>query len=265
MRYFFYLLLYVPLSLSACSCVFTSQFCDYTEAYLEWSPDSTVVMRARLLEYRTPDVNGFFPLYDYEVLEVLVGEFDAPMVSLLGQDGANCNGPWAQVRAGEEYIVMFSNRKNYFSAYGIRNFSNPYPIHDYPGCGDATLALENGLVSGPIADGVTRLNLDAFKDQLGGCIGEELLNAGPFGNLLSYEATVRPNPASEIFLVTFTEATPVFALQLFDVAGRLVSEDRYGGQEIMEHRVNVSDLPAGVYQLIVKTDGLWIKKRVVVI
>jgi len=88
MRLLLYLLFSFPLGLSACSCIFTEYFCDYTESYLEWSPDSVVVMRGRLADFRTPDVNGSLPLYDFKVEEVLVGDFSEPFVSLLGPNVA---------------------------------------------------------------------------------------------------------------------------------------------------------------------------------
>lgn len=265
MRLLFCLLFSIPLSLSACDCFYTEYFCEYTKAALEWSPDNTVVMRARLKEYRTPNVDGFFPLYDFEVLDVLVGEFDAPIVSLLGQDGANCNGPNTQPTEGQEYVMMFSRREGYFSAYGIDDFSNPYPIHDYPGCGDGTLEVSNNRVLGKITEGLSSISLNSLRDHLSECLGEEFIKPPGAGILPYYEASVLPNPASESFTVTFAEPTPVFAVRLYDMRGRVISGTKNDGQELTEHLVNVSQLPAGIYQLMVLTDGIRVRKQVVVL
>lgn len=268
MRFLFYIFLSLPIGLSACTCVFTEYFCDYTESYLEWSPDSVVVMRGRFQEFRTPDVSGYFPLFDFQVVEVLVGDFSAPFVSLLGQDGANCNGPYpynTELVRGQEYVVLFSNRKGYFSAYGINDFQNQYPIYDYPGCGDATLEVRNGKVEGNISAGTSSVSIREFSGLLGDCLGMETNSSGYLSEVNRYEASVYPNPATDQFKVDFSKPTPVLNVSLYDVAGRLISREELDGSPINEHIVDVNRLPAGVYQLVIETDGVRVRKQVMVL
>lgn len=265
MRFLLYIFFSFPLGLSACSCFYIENFCDYTESYLEWSPDSVVVMRGRLEDFRTPDVSGFFPLYDFKVLEVLVGDFSEPFISLLGQDGANCNGPVVSLFENREYIVMFSNRVNYFSAYGIDDFQNPYPIFDYPGCGDATLEVKNNQVTGKISSGTSSVSMAGFSDLLGNCLGETINPPGTGPVFDRYEARVYPNPTTDKFQVVFTDPAPVFQVDLYDVAGRLISREVLDGTPISDHIVNVNQLPAGVYQLVMETNGLRVRKQVIVL
>lgn len=267
MRSLFFFLLLFPVSATACTCYFTEYFCEYAEGYLEWSPDSTVIARVKFEEFRTPDVNGYAPLYDFRVLDVLVGDFEAPFVSLWGQDGGNCNGPIMELREGGVYIVLFSNRTGYSTYYSelLGGINNRYPIHDYPGCGPATLAIRSGRVTGPLGPGKTSISLNTLIPFLEDCSGIDVESPGGFFDLPSYSARVWPNPTSGRFVVGFEEPAPVFSTSLYDMRGRLIGEEKLDGALISEHEINLDKVPAGVYQLVMQTDGISVKKRVVVL
>jgi len=227
-----------------------------------------VIVRAKFIEFRTPAVDGYAPLYDFEVMEVIAGDLDNRFVSLWGQDGANCNGPVIELSEEGEYIVMFPSTEGYSSAYaGLSGgIENRYPIYDYPGCGTSTLQVLRQTISGQIAEGVNDILKSAFYELLEECTGVEVdIKTPGFGELYnSYEATIRPNPASDNFIIDFDTAVPVFAVSLYDALGRLISNDQLGGVETTSHQVNVANLPSGVYNLVVGTDGVRIKKRIVV-
>jgi hypothetical protein len=76
---------------------------------------------------------------------------------------------------------------------------------------------------------------------------------------------VYPNPTSDRFRVFFAEPAPVFDAALYDVAGRLISREKLDGTPITEHIANVNRLPSGVYQLVMETDGLRVRKQVMVL
>lgn len=265
MRLLILLFLFMPVMSSACSCFYTESFCEYTENFFEWTEGETVVVRARFKEFRTPDVNGYAPLFDFVILEVIAGEMDASIVSLWGQDGGNCNGPIMQLNEGAEYMVMFSSRPGYTSYYGdlATGINNPYPIHDFPGCGPATLPISGTTITGAIAPGISSISVSSFRQQLAECVGEEVI-ANPENPLFPvYEATVSPNPAREFFTVTFAEPAPVFQISLYDMLGRLISREQLNGALISSHEVIIEKLPAGVYVLVMETDGIRVKKQVV--
>jgi hypothetical protein len=267
MRLLILLFLILPSSIFGCSCFWTDDFCEYTANYFEWREGEVIVVRAKFLEFRTPDVDGFAPLYDFEILEVLVGELEEGEVSLWGQDGANCNGPVIELDEGKEYMIMFPSTEGYSSAYSNLSggIPNRFPIYDYPGCGPATLEVQRQSVSGPIADGVDRILKSDFYDKLAECVGEENVNfEQPGTGYNNYEAIVRPNPASDHFTIEFETEVPVFAVSLYDVLGRLVSRDQLDGVGTRSHQVNVAYLPSGIYVLVLETDGLRVKKRIVV-
>ncbi len=267
MRSLLFFLLLLPIPAAACTCFFIGDFCDYAEGYLEWSPDSTVIARVKFEEFRTPDVNGFAPLYDFKVLDVLVGEFEAPFVSLWGQDGGNCNGPIMELQQGRDYIVLFTNYAGYSTYYSeLRGgIDNRYPIHNYPGCGPATLSITRGRITGPLGPGKTSVSLNGFVPFLEECAGITIENPGGVFDIKSYSATIWPNPTNGRFVVGFEEPAPVFSASLYDMRGRLIEEERLDGSPISQHEISLNKVPAGVYQLVMQTDGVSVKKRVVVI
>jgi len=265
MKYLIYLLLFLPAVGQACSCFFTEYFCDYAANFYEWSPDDVTIVRARFVEHRLVG-GGYAPLYDIRVKEVISGTAEAGRTySLLGQDGGNCNGPINRLQEGADYIVMFVNKEGYFSAFsGVDLSDNPYPVRDFPGCGPSALPAEGRTITGKIAEGVSRASLATFKERLSECIGPDFIIAEPETNYPKViEATVSPNPASESFRVSF-EPTPIGIVDLYDITGRLVIRDNLRNLEVSEHTINVKQLPSGVYLLVMETDGIRIKKRVVV-
>lgn len=265
MRYLlFLLLLTISLPAYACSCSWTGTFCEYADSYFEWSEGKTAVVRARFLEFRTPDVNGFAPLYDFEVIEVMAGELSEQRVTLWGHDGGNCNGPVIQLIERKEYIVMFPTTEGYVSYYPeiAAGLENPYPIYDYPGCGPATLAVNGRSITGEIKPGVNRISTSRLRGALQECLGD-VVNPGLFP-ITSYEAFVFPNPAQNQFTLRFSEPAPLYRVSVYDMLGRLILVDQLNGTATTDHEINVDKLPAGVYQVVGETDGLRVKKQVVV-
>lgn len=265
MKYLIYLLLLIPAAGQACSCYFVEYFCDYAASYYEWSEGDATIVRAQYTDFRLAD-GGRAPLFDVLVKEVIVGTAVVGQTySLLGQDGANCNGPVISMDEGGEYIIVFVNRDGFHSSYGgVTLENNPFPVRNFPGCGSSALLVDGRTVSGKIAVGTRRTSLADFKNQLLECIGSDVVTAEPETNYPKFiDATIAPNPASESFRVSF-EPTPIGVVDLYDINGRLMSRDDLGNSEISEHTVNVSQLPAGVYLLVMETNGIRIKKRVVV-
>lgn len=267
MRLLILLFLFLPIKLFGCSCAWADSFCTYAESYFSWTEGKTAIARVRFLEFRTPDVNGYAPLYDFKILEVLAGELADPVVTLWGQDGGNCNGPILSLRENGEYIIMFATREGYTSYYPeiSGGINNPYPIFDYPGCGPATLEVTGGQIRGEIQPGVSSIARQRLRNVLEDCLGDFIeLAPDPFP-IPRYEAQLFPNPASERVTLQFAQPAPVFSVRLYDMLGRLISADRLGGAVVTRHEINVSQLPAGVYQVVAETDGIRVKKQVVVL
>lgn len=267
MRLLILLFLFMPFKTVACSCIWTNYFCDYSASYFEWTEGETVIVRAKFLEFRSPDVDGYAPLYDFEILEVIAGEMDERFVSLWGQDGANCNGPVIQLSDDNEYIVLFPTEEGYSSAYTSLSggIENRYPIFNYPGCGTGTLEVHGETISGLIAAGIDDISKTDFYETLTLCAGIDVNTPeNPFGQN-AYDVTILPNPVTDRFEVVFEAEAPVFDVSLYDMLGRLVLRNQLNGVGTISHEVNVANLPAGIYNLVVGTDGLRVKKQVVVL
>jgi hypothetical protein len=71
---------------------------------------------------------------------------------------------------------------------------------------------------------------------------------------------VFPNPASEVIQVHFDHPAPAL-LQLYDVNGRLLRQEQtvFG---TMSHRMEVRDLPNGLYWLRAQINGKWVSRKV---
>ena len=256
---------------TACSCYYTAHFCDYAAQYFEWTEGRSVVARATFNDYKNGDRSGqgFFPLYDFTLTGVYAGDARAgDRISLLGQDGGNCNGWLNEPRAGEEFIILYANRPDTFMSYYSQvEVDNPYPIFDMPGCGPSALPLRNGMVSGDIAAGVVRMDLPSFIARLyQDCLSEYVPAGGtPSGpDLLRVNATVSPNPTRLAVQVQFAEAASIYAVGLYDMLGRRIYYEDLRGEVIREYRIPVAGLAAGVYVLVMDTDGVRVKEQVVV-
>lgn len=74
-------------------------------------------------------------------------------------------------------------------------------------------------------------------------------NASTFSNpkVAQIEATVSPNPASDIVTITTESSIEGFRIMLFDGSGKMVKLQQ--GAE--KTSINISDLPAGIYNLMI--------------
>ncbi len=251
-------------AVTACSCFLTETFCQYTQDYFEWTEGKTVVARVKLLEFGNAYRQGYFPRYDLEILEVYAGEMQSGnRVSLLGQDGGNCNGHIPDTGEGDEYIVMFPNIPDrYMSYYVEENVDHPYPVFDLPGCGPSVLTVDRGRVNGIIAEGVRSVSLTEFRGALADCIGEEWVV--PVGSDGRISGTVYPNPAREYVEVQLSTPSAVFSVSVYDVLGRLIFREELGGKVISEHTLSVANLPAGGYVLVMEMEGIRVKEQIIV-
>ncbi|WP_116127430.1 T9SS type A sorting domain-containing protein [Lewinella sp. IMCC34183] len=242
-------------------------FCAYSADYFAWTEGKAVVARVRLLKFANASRQGYFPLYDMELLEVYAGDASVgDRVSLLGQDGGNCNGTIRDHRIGEEYIVFFPNTPDrHMTYYNDSDVDNPYPIFDLPGCGPSVLKVVNSQIRGTIAEEVNSVPLSGFSRQLTHCLGDYVKDDGEAHiPVPAIRVAVLPNPAREGFTVRPERAIAVHRITLYDVLGRLVWREDLGGEIVSEYRGSVAGLASGMYVIVLETDGLRIKEQVIV-
>jgi hypothetical protein len=78
------------------------------------------------------------------------------------------------------------------------------------------------------------------------------------------DINIYPNPTSEYFFINFTNLEgKTYSISIFDMVGKIVKKLDYQSQE-SELQVNSSDIPKGVYFLIIKDDQKSLAKKLVI-
>lgn len=83
-----------------------------------------------------------------------------------------------------------------------------------------------------------------------------------FETVESEHVRVFPNPASEVLFVDLAEANPYGSIQVYDLAGRMLSERALNGRN--RHKINLSNRTQGVYIVKVSSAATRFTTRVVV-
>jgi hypothetical protein len=66
--------------------------------------------------------------------------------------------------------------------------------------------------------------------------------------------SVYPNPAQDVIYVTLSNANQVFTYTLFDITGKQIDHPTQQ-QNVGRAIIDVANLPAGIYMLVVMTDN----------
>jgi hypothetical protein len=223
------------------------------------------VSHTKFIGYRNPEEGAY--LFDFVLIEHLYGGTVADTVTLWGQDGGNCNGPIRQLTEGNEYILLHSATQGILSYYDhtLENFSNPYPVYDFQGCGPAAININEGVISGSIAPGISSYTIDEFKVDMEDCIGGQLVGTIG-GELPAVDFFAWPNPTAGQLTLDFGQSVTAERLDLLDVTGRVVNTQNIAvGQRSRTFNIDASGLPSGVYVVrILLENGRIGSKRIVI-
>ncbi len=264
MRTFLFFLLFSTSTLSACTCAFRNDLCSYAAGYFGNSDTSAVLRYAKLIEFRNPEVGA--NLYDFVVVEHLFGAVVADTVTLWGGDGGSCNGPHWQLNEGDEYLILHSATMGISSYYQhtLENFSNPYPIYDFPGCGPAALPVAGGNISGPLAPEIENYAVEEFREDITDCVMGNLVSIRN-GAVPAIDFAVWPNPSAGPLNVSFRQPVFLERVDLVDVTGRVVRSRTDFSGSVRSLPVDAGGLATGVYLLRVQLEnGRLGSKRIVV-
>jgi hypothetical protein len=261
----FFFLLSSSAALSACSCAFAPDLSTYASWHFNESDTSAVVSHAKFIGYRNPEAGAI--LFDFVVIENLYGGMVADTVTLWGQDGGNCNGPVREMVDGGEYILLHSATQGIFSYFGhtLENFSNPYPIYDFPGCGPAALEVNGEMITGPVAPGINSYTLAELKANIKDVVSGELVSTiNGQGPAVSF--AVWPNPTAGRLTLDFSQPVIAERLDLLDITGRVVNCQNVAvGQTSRTFDIDATGLPSGVYLVrILLENGRIGSKRIVI-
>ena len=259
---------------SACSCLFTNDFCSYVSMMAAWDTTgtNTVVARVRLREIRLPE--PYVPLYDFAIEEVLLGRYGEENISLVGQNGFNCNGPYERLETGEELIIVFGENE-FWRDYGRDSLNNPYPVSVFPGCGESYLKVVGSEAVGQVTEELLSVRLTSVGDQLAECLPADhpLLTEGEPEVVVGeapFAISVYPNPAQGRFTVLADATARVRLVELYTIRGRFVGSvtpscRAADGCPEWPVEVPVPNLPAGVYYVVVWAEKASVRQKIVIL
>ncbi len=220
-----------PLKLNACSC---GEFPSFCERAIDYD-----LLLVRIIDHQMatyPD--GFQELFTQ--VEVLIdrdqGEY-ADTISLVNQNGVNCNGDIFNLPAGDSLIVSIPFPEIASWPEELSNVPT-YSSYDLFGCGTYFLRVENGKLGGGIAEIV---DLSAFLvNPAGNCpVINSTDEANPFGAI-----QLTPNPVVEELRVLNLTSTQI-QFELYTIDGRPIHSIDLRAKQV--GTFPMSDLPSGVY------------------
>ncbi len=227
------LLLGLSPSLFACSCSEFPSFCT--------SPVFDDLLLVEVLGHQAALYEGFEQEYftQVRVIRDLDGVGYADTISLVNQNGLNCNGDIYNTEIGDSVIVSLPFAEISEWPEELENVP-PYPTYDLFGCGTYFLHVNNGWLGGGV---MAEVRLDDFLND-------------PFNNCPVVSSTeevesfsqvqVGPNPVhGELRIVNLSEVEIEF--QLYTLQGQPLGSTTLQSRQADD--LPMRDLPAGVYVL----------------
>lgn len=259
-----FLLALLPIGVStACSCWWNDSFCDYV-GYGSYS-ENNQIYRGSIIGFDEYRINEFhlLPLVLIEVKEKLYG--DAPegldTIALVGQDGLNCAMPLPFLGDAGEIVFFVEGVLDTTGGYwsnGGRPISS-YPVGEFPGCGPSFLKLEDGILTGKYRPGQERLAYVDFVAGLENCLAfstTETPESLP-------EISVYPNPASQFVTVKHPGMVPD-DIRVVNAVGQELRLGISVSPGEAATRIEIGQLPVGVYTLLVRKGNQTFPKKLVV-
>ncbi len=225
------LLFFSPQILSACSCAGQPSFCE--------GRSSLATSGLIIYGEKTKDQSDGMQV---KVLTTFHGEATSDEIFVRSGNGADC-GVWTgQFKVGEQFIL---------SLYPVDN-SLPIKAYAMSICGVYWLKVENGIVKGSIAPGVTEIAVSDFPT---------IANCGNFSPLPSQYAKINifPNPTKVAFQVDIELENSIQGFfNIYDMAGRFLEKVNIQGTDQVNIPYQVEKLPAGIYLVEVY---LWTRRE----
>ncbi len=246
-------LAFAPVRALACLCNRNPEtFCESVDTFY-------TVLQVRLLALHNDAGHHYLPLADVEISRQLAGAFapDRDTISLLQQDGLNCNDSWEGFDIGQEFILAIVQDPSEWVSDSIQQLL-PYPLYDLRDCGHFYLFIDGEEVSGPIRPGVAEESLSDFLQRLEACSG---LVPTPTGEPGDGEVRLYPNPAYGQVRLELPEGMTPLRLELYAATGQRLGEWAVAAPPF---ELPVDRLPAGLYYLRIHTQhGDWVRRLVV--
>lgn len=206
----------------ACSCLRIETFCE-TFALVDSDEYPAVIITAQV---------EAVPLGQLElkVLQAIYGTVSESTLTITTGSGSLCLVNAEQFRSGDTYLFLL--RK--FGEGAAEEFS-------LSSCGITYLPVKGNKISGPIAPGKKSMSLSSFDPD--------------FCRIVN-KIQVLPNPADQFLNIQIDTRKVLKAdLKIFDVAGRLITQQAIEGQKGVKIVHDIQALSRGLYLVQISTGG----------
>jgi len=225
----------------ACSCFYISDyFCPTASWFNENAPGTTFYI-ARVKVNR---VEGFH--MDVEVVENLQNTIPDNEITILGQDGLNCN----------EWLDPFSEGNFYIVAIYTSDWEQG--LYDLNGCGRFWLPIVGDKVQGNISENIAEQDYTVFKQSIAQCAGLTPTEEPKPASLLLY-----PNPTSSELFIDGLPPEGNYDYTIYNYQGQLLRTGQVQGAP--PPSLSLAGLPAGLYLLRLQAGKAVLTRRVVLV
>lgn len=239
----FFLLCMLPnVSLSACSCGEFPTFCEKAVNY------NLFLGRVVGQQLATPINGGLDGVFtNLEVINPMNSEGIVDTVSMINQDGFNCNGSIYNLAIGDTVVISIVDLENGFDV--IEGYDNVPHHRKYNlfGCGTYFLEVINGQVGGITSNQIAVSLADFLLSPQENC---PIVTSTE--NPLAGSIRLYPNPVVDQLRIQNQGETMING-SLTDLNGALIRQFRISAGDVEE--LPLSDLPSGTY-VIRLDDGL---------
>ncbi|MCB0547826.1 MAG: T9SS type A sorting domain-containing protein [Phaeodactylibacter sp.] len=227
-------------SSQACSCIYISDyFCPTTSWYNANGGSNTFY----IAQVKVVSRYGYY--MDVQVVDNLQNTLPENELTILGQDGLNCNEWLNPFQEGAFYIVAI---------YKSNWEEGPYDLN---GCGRFWLPVIDEKVQGNIAPDISQQSYEEFKQQLAGCAA--ILSTD--GQVLN-AVHAFPNPTTGDLHLSGLEPGTAPDYMLCNLAGQVLSSGTITNTNGMPPVLSLEGLSEGLYILRLQAGEAVLTRRV---
>lgn len=224
----------------ACSCFYISDyFCPSATWSNENSFDTLYIARVKVTR-----IDGYY--MDVKIEENLQHILPDNEITILGQDGLNCNLWLSPFSVGNSYILA------------IYESSWEQGLYDLSGCGRFWLPIIGDNVEGNISEDIQQQDYAAFRQSIAQCTGLTAAGDPQPASILLY-----PNPTAGDLFIDSLQPEQSLDYSLYNSRGQLLSTGRVNGGP--SPSLSLAGLPAGVYLLRLQAGKAVLTRRVVLV
>lgn len=227
-----------PRVVDACSCIPSYTFCSSIS-------QSNIIVTAKVIDIYEVGVQGQItpPLMDIVIQDRLFLDFPTDTITMIGQDGFNCNAGFYGIEVGDLLIIAFNDQVSWWY-----NVPAPHPFSTYNlwGCGVFYLEINDDKVNGAISEGVNQQPFNEFVEHLDQC-----LNITSVNEQTDLKYSFVPNPTSDLVTVQLEQPIDI-QVAIYSLGGTLLQRKEELGNSIV---LDLGNYAPGMYLMVVTCNG----------